>query len=145
MKLTDRRFWIFEGCCAIYGVVILLLGNLIWGKDAIIEIWLTSIGLCTISGTLTWLIADGKHWLIFGIIYECVLMGCLSLILLGDAMINKTSEFSSFDLWIFLSFMLMIACMTIIPTMILAFTGYRKESKADCRGSAEQGEQIGEG
>ncbi|GFI66786.1 hypothetical protein IMSAG192_00308 [Muribaculaceae bacterium] len=79
MKLTDKRFWIFEGFCILYSVLLMEIVDLLFGSS-MLGFKLIIIGSCMISGLMTWLMADGKHWAIFGIIYEAVFLLIISAI-----------------------------------------------------------------
>lgn len=122
MKLIDKRFWIFEAFTLLYAVGLMLLGYLIYGNSSVMGFQLLIVSLCCMSGLVTWLIANGKHWLLFGLVYECVLLFLISVCLW---LLTDPKE-PSLDFYMFIGTAIMtIAIYTIIPSFILAFCGYR--------------------
>lgn len=79
MRLTDKRFLIFEGFCILYSVLLMEIVDLLFGSS-MLGFKLIIVGSCMISGLMTWLMADGKHWAVFGIIYEVISLLILSAI-----------------------------------------------------------------
>ena len=82
MKLMDKRFWIFEGFCILYSVLLMEIVDLLFGSS-MLGFKLIIACMCLISGLMTWLMAYGKRWAIFGIIYEVISLLILSAIFLG--------------------------------------------------------------
>lgn len=74
MKPKDKRFWIFESFTLLYAIGLMVLAIVFWGKTVTIDLSLFVVGLCLASGIITWLVADGKHWFIFGLIYEVIFL-----------------------------------------------------------------------
>lgn len=126
MKPTGKRFWIFEAFTVLYAIGLMLLGYMVWGKSSVVEFQLSVVGLCCISGLATWPIAKGRHWLVFGLIYEAVFLLMISVCLWIDAMINHATVFNDLllDISIFLNFISVIAVVTFLPSLALAFFGY---------------------
>lgn len=126
MKPTGKRFWIFEAFTVLYAIGLMLLGYGVWGKSSVVEFQLSVVGLCCISGLATWPIAKGRHWLVFGFIYEAVFLLIISVCLWIDAMINHATVFNDLllDISIFLYFIFVIAVVTFLPSLALAFFGY---------------------
>jgi hypothetical protein len=128
MWLKDKRFWIFEGFTILYTILLCFLGQLIWNKTTTsIEDVLLLVGICAGSGFITYILASKKHWFLFGLIYEGVFLSIISCIILTDAIINHRTVFN--DLWldvgIYFVYIITIGAFTIIPTLILAFIGYK--------------------
>ncbi len=128
MWLKDKRFWIFEGFTMLYVILLSILGHLIWGKTTTsIEFILSLVGVCAGSGFITWILANRKHWLLFGLIYEGVFLLIISCVFLIATIINHRAVFNDLwlDVWIFIVYIITIGAFTIIPTLILAFIGYK--------------------
>lgn len=128
MMLKDKRFWIFEGFTILYVILLCFLGQLIWGKTTTsIEFILSLVGICAGSGFITWILANRKHWLLFGLIYEGVfllIISCISLIYEIFIHANVVNDLC-LDVWFFIVDIITIGEFTIIPTLILAFIGYK--------------------
>lgn len=117
-----RRFWIFESFTLLYAIGLMTLGIVVWGKTTTIDLSLFVICLCLASGLITWFVADGKHWFIFGLIYEVIF---LFLIIIGT-WVTGSSAFNDLcqDMAIFFVFIFTIAIVSFLPTLALAFLGY---------------------
>lgn len=122
MKLTDKRFWIFEAFTIIYAGLLMLLELIIFGKSLTGEIMLFIIAWCCITGSITWPFANGKHWFVFGLIYEALFIILLFAYLIIDGLIHGLMD------WIYLplcfAFIFTIAIICLIPSIVLAFVGY---------------------
>lgn len=83
-----------------------------------------------ISGLMTWLMADGKHWAVFGIIYEVISLLILSAIFWVSFFISTPLYAWIFketyaDIELFGYLILTIGTFTLLPTFGLAFFGYQ--------------------
>ncbi|WP_290431222.1 hypothetical protein [Muribaculum intestinale] len=86
--------------------------------------------MCLISGLMTWLMAYGKHWAIFGIIYEVISLLILSAIFWVSFFISTPLYAWIFketyaDIELFGYLILTIGTFTLLPTFGLAFFGYQ--------------------
>lgn len=126
MKLTDKRFWIFEAYTLLYAIGLTLLGCVVWGKTATIELGLFLACVCLISGLITWLIANGKHWFVFGLVYEVVFLCLIAAFCVIVAVVTSGTIFNDFwlDVGILLVFIFTIGVVSLLPTIALAFFGY---------------------
>lgn len=126
MKLTDKRFLIFEASTLLYAIVLMALGCMVWSKTATIELGLILGCLCLVSGLMTWLIANGKHWFVFGLVYEVVLLCLIAVSCVIGAAETDGTVFNDFwlDVGILLAFIFSIGVASFLPTMALAFLGY---------------------
>ena len=127
MKLTDKRFWIFEAFTIIYAGLLMLLELIIFGKSLTGEIILFIIAWCYITGAITWPFANGKHWFVFGLIYEALFIILLFAYLIIDGVISGLLDWIVFEMCV--AFVLPIAIVCLIPSMILAFVGYHLFNK----------------
>lgn len=102
-----------------------VLASLIYGK--LPDILFSVIGVSCISGLITWLLGNGKHWVIFGLIYEGVFLFVMLALLLILVEFTKESDSGNIflDVYIFTGTIIMIMVISIIPTLALAFFGYR--------------------
>lgn len=129
MRLTDKRFWRFEGFCILYSVLLMEIVDLLFGSS-MLGFKLIIVGSCLISGLMTWLMADGKHWAVFGIIYEAVFLLIISAIFWVSFFIS-TPLYTWFfketyaDIGLFGYLILTIGTFTFLPTFGLAFFGYQ--------------------
>ncbi len=96
-------------------------------------------GLCNICDIITWLLVNGKHWVKFALVYEGVFLFCVSLTLWISALFYTSFKFNELlsDVYIFFSFMIFIAILTIIPFFLLSFLGYRLFQKHEKREGVE--------
>lgn len=126
MKLTDIRFWIFEASTILYAIGLTVLGCVVWGKTATIELGLFLVCLCFISGLITWLIANGKHWFVLGLVYEVVFLCLIAAFCVIAAVVTNGTIFNDFwlDVGILLVFIFTIGVVSLLPTIALAFFGY---------------------
>ena len=122
MKLTDKRFWIFEAFTILYAMVLMFLALIILDKSLTIEVVLIIVGLSCTTGALTWLIADGKHWFAFGLIYELIFSLSIFAFLMIDGLISGLLDCIGFEMCI--AFVFPIAVVCFMPSMILAYVGY---------------------
>ena len=127
MKLTDKRYWIFEAFTIIYAGLLILLELIIFGKSLTGEIILFIIAWCCITGSITWPFANGKHWFVFGLIYEALFIFLLFAYLIVDGVISGLLDWFGFEMYV--AFVLPIAIVCFIPSMILAFVGYHLFNK----------------
>lgn len=129
MRLTDKRFLIFEGFCILYSVLLTEIVDLLFGSS-MLGFKLIIAGSCLISGLMTWLMADGKHWAVFGIIYEAIFLLIISAIFWVSFFIS-TPLYTWFfketyaDIGLFGYLILTIGTFTLLPTFGLAFFGYQ--------------------
>lgn len=125
-KLTNIRFWIFEAYVLLYAIGLTRLGCVVWDKTATMELGLFVVCLCLATGLITWLIANGKHWLFFGLIYEVIFIILIATITIIGALLTGYSFFNDFclDLAILLAFIFAIAIVSFLPTLALAYLGY---------------------
>lgn len=70
MKLTDKRFWKFEAFTFLYAIGLILLVGFLFDKPIPFERTVYFSSLFLLSG----LVANGKHWFVFGIVYEIIFM-----------------------------------------------------------------------
>ena len=127
MKPTDKRFWIFEAFTIIYAGLLMLLELIIFGKPLTGEIMLFIIAWCCITGAITWPFANRKHWFVFGLIYEVIFIILLSAYLMIDGLNRGLLDWIDFEMCV--AFVLPIAIVCFIPSMILAFVGYHLFNK----------------
>ena len=129
MRLTDKRFLIFEGFCILYSVLLMEIVDLLFGSS-MLGFKLIIACMCLISGLMTWLMAYGKRWAIFGIIYEVISLLILSAIFWVSFFIS-TPLYTWFfketyaDIGLFGYLILTIGTFTLLPTFGLAFFGYQ--------------------
>ena len=128
MKLTDKRFWIFEAFTIIYAGLLMLLELIIFGKPLTGEIMLFIIAWCCITGAITWPFANGKHWFVLGLIYEVLFIILLSAYLMIDGLNSGLLDRIGFEMCVAFVFPIAIVCF--IPSMILAFVGYHLFNKS---------------
>lgn len=126
MKLTDKRFWIFEVSTLLYAIGLTALGCVVWEKTATIELGLFLTCVCLISGLITWLIANGKHWFVFGLVYEVVFLCLIAAFCVIVAVVTSGTIFNDFwlDIGILLVFIFTIGVVSLLPAIALAFFGY---------------------
>lgn len=126
MKLSDTRFWIFEVSTLLYAIGLTALGCVVWEKTATIELGLFLACVCLISGLITWLIANGKHWFVFGLVYEVVFLCLIAAFCVIVAVVTSGTIFNDFwlDIGILLVFIFTIGVASFLPTIALAFVGY---------------------
>ena len=129
MRLTDKRFWIFEGFCILYSILLMEIVDLLFGSS-MLGFKLIIACMCLISGLMTWLMADGKHWTVFGIIYEVISLLILSAIFWVSFFISTPLYAWIFketyaDIELFGYLILTIGTFTLLPTFGLAFFGYQ--------------------
>lgn len=133
MKLTDKRFWIFEGFVLLYGVVQLLIANYSVGDLYISEeTTLRPVGLLLLTGVITWLIATGRKWVVFALVFEAIYLVLTAFMYmpmevyynpksLEDALYESfgriAQDIIATGLW------------TIAPTLLLSFLGYHLPKK----------------
>lgn len=131
MRLTDKKYWIFEGCTVVYAVVLLLMVYVGWDKSWAF-VYLPSMALlCSVCGYVTWLLANRRHWFVFGLVYEAVLLCVSSVLLWIHRLIAFNSEIDATDVDIFLYCIIGIFAVSILPTLALAFFGYKLFQKQD--------------
>ena len=128
MKLTDKRFWKFEAITIVYAGLLMLLELIIFGKSLTGEIMLFIIAWCCIIGAITWSFANGKHWFVFGLIFEVLFIILLSAYLMIDGLNSGLLDRIGFEMCV--AFVLPIAIVCFIPSMILAFVGYHLFNKS---------------
>jgi len=131
MKLTDKRFWIFEGFTIVYAVVLLLIVYIGWDKSYVFVYLPSMILLCGMCGFFTWLLSNRRHWFVFGLIYEAVLLCVSSVLFWMHRLFAFAGEVDSIDVNIFFLCVLFIFAISIIPTFVLAFFGYKLFQKRD--------------
>jgi len=126
MKLSDTRFWIFEVSTLLYAIGLTALGCVVWEKTATIELGLFLACVCLISGLITWLIANGKHWFVFVLVYEVVFLCLIAAFCVIVAVVTSGTIFNDFwlDIGILLVFIFTIGIVSLLPTIALAFFGY---------------------
>ncbi|WP_294618888.1 hypothetical protein [uncultured Bacteroides sp.] len=129
----------FEGFTFVYAAVVLPLADLFFGKGSDMEFKIFVAGLCSICGIITWLLVNGKHWVKFALVYEGVFLFCVSLTLWISALFYTSFKFNELlsDVYIFFSFMIFIAILTIIPSFLLSFLGYGLFQKHEKREGVE--------
>ncbi|MDE6264966.1 MAG: hypothetical protein K2M11_07460 [Paramuribaculum sp.] len=132
MQLTDKRFMIFEVATIVYAIGLMLIAKCVWEKTPTIGILTFLIGFSLISGLITWIIANGKHWFVFGLTYEAIFLLLITLCMIFDAIIGGYSVFNDLylDILILFAFVFTIAVVCFIPSMILAFVGYHLFGKS---------------
>ena len=125
--LRDKRFWIFELFTLFYAMGLTALGCVVWGKTSSIELGIFLVCLCFMCSLLTWLIANGRHWFVFVLVYEAVFICLIAAFCVIVALITGDSVFN--DLWldvaILFAFIISIGAVSLLPTMVLAFLGYQ--------------------
>lgn len=126
MKLKDKRFWIFEASTIVYSILVNSFVELC-ASPSVIEFQLKFAGLCCICGVITWLLANGKHWLLFGLIYEIIILTTIWVILLvGKIFDNPSNIAMTMEDWhILIALNVGVIFFTLIPTLFLAFFGYQ--------------------
>lgn len=126
ITLTDKRFWIFEASTLLYAIGLLALGCVVWDKTATIDLGLFLACVCLISGLITWLIANGKHWFVFGLVYEMVFLCLIAAFCVIVAVVTNGTIFNDFwlDIDILLVFIFTIGVVSLLPAIALAFVGY---------------------
>ncbi len=67
MKLTDKRFWKFEAFTFLYAIGLILLVGFLFDKPIPFERTVYFSSLFLLSGLVAWLVANGKHWFVFGL------------------------------------------------------------------------------
>ncbi len=127
MKLTDKRFGIFEASTLLYAIGLTVLGCVVWGRTATMELGLFLACVCLISGLITWFIVNGKHWFVFGLVYESVFLCLIAAFCVFEAIITSGTIFNDFwlDICILLVFIFTIGVVSFLPTIALAFFGYQ--------------------
>lgn len=131
MRLTDKRFWIFEGFTIVYAVVLLLIVYIGWDKSYVFVYLPSMILLCGMCGFFTCLLSNRRHWFVFGLIYEAVLLCVSSVLFWMHRLFAFNSEVDSIDVNSFFLCILFIFAISIIPTFVLAFFGYKLFQKWD--------------
>lgn len=129
MILKNRLFWIFEGFCILYSILLMFIVDSMFGAS-MSGFKLLVVGSCLISGLMTWLIAYGKHWVVFGIIYEAVFLLIISAIFWVSFFISTPLYAWIFketyaEIGLFGYLILTIGTFTFLPTLGLAFFGYQ--------------------
>lgn len=126
MNLIDKRFWILEAFTLLYAIGLTALGCVVWDKTATIELGLFLSCVCLISGLITWLIADGKHWFVFGLVYEALFLCLIATSCVIAAVVTNGTIFNDFwlDIGILLVFIFTIGVVSLLPAIALAFFGY---------------------
>lgn len=126
MKLIDKRLGLFEIFTLLYAIGLTALGCVVWDKTATIELGLFLACVCLISGLITWLIANGKHWFVFGLVYEVVFLCLIAAFCVIVAVVTNGTIFNDFwlDIGILLVFIFTIGVASFLPTIALAFVGY---------------------
>lgn len=126
MNLTYKRFWIFEASTLLYAIGLTVLGCVVWGRTATMELGLFLACVCLISGLITWFIVNGKHWFVFGLVYESVFLCLIAAFCVFEAIITSGTIFNDFwlDICILLVFIFTIGVVSFLPTIALAFFGY---------------------
>jgi hypothetical protein len=71
--------------------------------------------------------ANGKHWFVFGLIFEVLFIILLSAYLMIDGLNSGLLDRIGFEMCV--AFVLPIAIVCFIPSMILAFVGYHLFNK----------------
>lgn len=120
MKITDKRFWIFEGFTIIHAIAEA------WVVDNMIYV-VCIFAVCALSGIITWLLADGKDWITFGFTYEVVHVYCVSLLIWIAELINfslNSNEVHLLGVNAFFVFISVFIIITAVPSFVLAFVGY---------------------
>lgn len=127
MKLTDKRLWIFEGYTILYSILLMFLLCVVSGKPYMLDAQLLLTVFCAISGLITWFIAYGKHWVVFGLIYEVVFITVISIFFwVYCSIISSVDEIT---LMMFFYFIPIIAIITVFSSVALAFFGYHLINK----------------
>ena len=121
MKPADKRFWIFEGFTLLYAIALMILDFMAWGHSAAGTLFFF-VGSCCTSGWVTFLIANGKHWLVFGLVYEVIYLLLLFMYLLADGWMSGYFDEEYLDMC--LAFIYPIAIVSLFPSLALAFVGY---------------------
>lgn len=122
MKLIDKRFWIFEGYTILYSILLMSLLCVVSGKPYMLDAQLLLTVICATSGLIAWLIANGKYWVVFGLIYEVVFITVISIFFwIYCCIISSVDEIT---LMMFFSFIPIIAIITVFPSVALSFFGY---------------------
>lgn len=133
MKMTDKRFWIFEGFTIVYAIAMLMLVITLSGKSFSVDFLLIFVGGSCISGAITWLLGNGKHWFVFGLIHE----GFMLFMIVTSLWISAIAynQFDPIVISIILYAMTAFVAISIIPTLALAYFGYglfqKREEKTD--------------
>lgn len=127
MKLTDKRFWLFEVYTILYSILLMFLLCVVSGKPYMLDAQLLLTSFCVTSGLITWLIANGKYWVIFGLIYEVVFITVISIFFwVYCSIISSVDEIT---LMMFFYFILIIAIISVFSSVVLAFFGYHLINK----------------
>lgn len=128
MILNDKRFWIFEASTIVCSILVNSFVDLI-ASESVIEFKLMFTGLSCACGVITWLLANGKHWLLFGLIYEIVLLMTIwifmAILSIGDFHNSSNNAMTMEDWHIIIAFNIGVIFFTLIPTLLLAFFGYQ--------------------
>lgn len=123
---NDKRFWIFELSTLIYSVLMVFLISVLMSSSTL-TFYLSAICFFCFSGLITWIFADGRHWLIFALIFEVVsvflisLIFCIGGLLSTGGIKNLTGDDGSL-LW---AIIFNFALFAVIPNLLLSFIGYK--------------------
>lgn len=119
----------FEAATCVYGIVVLFTFDLMFSKSTV-EFYFLSMGVSCISGMITWIMANGKHWLLFSLIYELVLLAATSLLCLFETIFTDNSTITIDEFFSGVYIIAITALIpTIIPTLLLSFFGYHLPKK----------------
>lgn len=133
MKAIKKRFWIFEAGVILYSLFLLLILDIMFGYNGfelrMIVVKIIFSLVCLMSGLITWLMMEGKHWILFAIIYDVILLSFFTLIswiiLFADIPFDKWFVKETYiGINEFYFVILMIGVCLIIPTLALSFFGY---------------------
>ena len=134
MKLTDKRFWKFEAFTFLYAIGLILLVGFLFDKPIPFERTVYFSSLFLLSGLVAWLVANGKHWFVFGIVYEIIFMILWALMLavahyIEYDSLNHAIEDGIIDACVFVYLLVVPAIVMFIPSLVLAFFGYHLINK----------------
>lgn len=134
MKLTDKRLWKFEAFTFLYAIGLILLVGLIFDKPIPFERTVYFSSLFLMSGLLAWLVANGKHWFVFGLVYEIIFMILWTLMLavayyIEYDSLNHAIEDGIIDTGLLVYLLVVPAIVMFIPSLVLAFFGYHLINK----------------
>lgn len=129
MKLTDKRFWKFEAFTFLYAIGLILLVGLLFDKSIPFERTVYFSSLFLMSGLVAWLVANGKHWFVFGLVYEIIFMILWTLMLavayyIEYDSLNHAIEDGVIDAGLLVYLLVVPAIAMFIPSLVLAFFGY---------------------
>lgn len=139
MKLTDKRFWIFEVSVLLFSVLVTFIIHTFFGSC--FRPYMNGRGLMSdfavplLSGVLTWLVANGKSRIKFASIFGTIYL--ILITIMYSAIVLSNSDTSSVETDIYESFGIIVKMVAatglsaIIPVILLSFIGYTVPKKND--------------